>query len=75
MDYDFEWDATKATENASKHGVMFEEAATILLDAHQSRASGIAAHGQGRVWYAYNSAVGGNSRNIKLVQHLIKIIR
>jgi uncharacterized protein len=32
MDYDFEWDPTKATENASKHGVTFEEAATILLD-------------------------------------------
>ena len=29
---DFEWDADKATANAVKHGVTFEEAATIFLD-------------------------------------------
>lgn len=29
---DFEWDGAKAAVNAAKHGVTFEEAATILLD-------------------------------------------
>jgi uncharacterized DUF497 family protein len=29
---DFEWDADKAAANAAKHGVTFEEAATVFLD-------------------------------------------
>lgn len=29
---DFEWDEEKATENLRKHGVTFEEAATVFLD-------------------------------------------
>ncbi len=29
----FEWDSAKAAENLSKHGVSFEEAATIFRDA------------------------------------------
>ena len=29
---DFEWDADKATANATKHGVTFEEAVTVFLD-------------------------------------------
>ena len=29
---DFEWDADKASANLSKHGVAFEEAATVFLD-------------------------------------------
>ena len=29
---DFEWDADKATVNAAKHGVAFEEAVTVFLD-------------------------------------------
>lgn len=28
----FEWDAKKATANAAKHGVMFEEATTAFAD-------------------------------------------
>ena len=28
----FEWDATKAAENLAKHGVSFEEAATVFRD-------------------------------------------
>ena len=31
--YDFEWDALKALANTRKHGVSFEEAATVLRDA------------------------------------------
>ena len=29
---DFEWDADKAAANLAKHGITFEEAATIFLD-------------------------------------------
>jgi hypothetical protein len=29
---DFEWDADKATANAARHGVTFEEATTVFLD-------------------------------------------
>jgi uncharacterized protein len=32
MDFDFEWDDNKATRNKIKHGVSFEEAATVLND-------------------------------------------
>lgn len=30
---DFEWDAKKAAENLAKHGVSFEEGASVFLDA------------------------------------------
>ncbi|MEQ9501569.1 MAG: BrnT family toxin [Deltaproteobacteria bacterium] len=30
----FEWDVAKAAANASKHGVSFEEAATVFEDEH-----------------------------------------
>ncbi|PPD43346.1 MAG: hypothetical protein CTY14_08785 [Methylotenera sp.] len=33
MHYDFEWDAFKASANSKKHGVSFEQAATVFLDA------------------------------------------
>jgi uncharacterized DUF497 family protein len=29
---DFEWDAAKALENLKKHGVSFDEAATVFGD-------------------------------------------
>jgi uncharacterized protein len=32
MDAEFEWDAEKAESNLQKHGVSFEEAATIFFD-------------------------------------------
>ncbi len=31
--YDFEWDAAKALTNVAKHGVTFDQAATVFLDA------------------------------------------
>jgi uncharacterized DUF497 family protein len=31
--YDFEWDPSKALYNARKHGVTFDQAATVFLDA------------------------------------------
>ena len=33
MEFDFEWDVLKAASNLVKHGVSFEQAATVLLDA------------------------------------------
>lgn len=32
MDYNFEWDPKKARSNRDKHGVTFEEAATVFRD-------------------------------------------
>jgi len=32
MNYDFEWDPAKAATNLRKHGVGFDEAATVFLD-------------------------------------------
>lgn len=32
MPVNYEWDAGKATANAKKHGVTFEDAATVFLD-------------------------------------------
>ncbi len=32
MQYNFEWNPDKARENRSKHGVSFEEAATVFRD-------------------------------------------
>ena len=31
--YEFEWDPAKALANARKHGVTFDQAATVFLDA------------------------------------------
>ena len=31
--YDFEWDTAKALANAAKHGVTFDQAAGVFLDA------------------------------------------
>lgn len=31
--YDFEWDAAKAVSNVSRHGVTFDQAATVFRDA------------------------------------------
>lgn len=32
MDYNFEWDPHKANSNRNKHGISFEDAATIFRD-------------------------------------------
>lgn len=32
MNYNFEWDPNKAKINIEKHGISFEEAATVFLD-------------------------------------------
>ena len=35
MKYNFEWDTEKAKSNQKKHGVSFEEASEVFLDALQ----------------------------------------
>ncbi len=32
MNYNFEWDPLKAQRNRKKHGIRFEEAATVIRD-------------------------------------------
>jgi uncharacterized protein len=32
VQYDFDWDPTKANQNYRKHGVAFERAAEVFLD-------------------------------------------
>lgn len=32
--YNFQWDPTKALSNLHKHGVRFDQAATVFLDTH-----------------------------------------
>ena len=34
FDYNFEWNPKKATQNAKKHKVSFERAATVFLDSN-----------------------------------------
>ena len=34
MELAFEWDSSKATQNATKHGISFEEARTVFYDEH-----------------------------------------
>ncbi|MCF8075219.1 MAG: BrnT family toxin [Desulfotignum sp.] len=34
MDYNFEWNIGKARENQQKHGVAFDEAATVFRDSN-----------------------------------------
>ena len=34
FEYQFEWDPAKAERNAKSHGVTFEQAATVFLDAN-----------------------------------------
>ena len=34
FEYRFDWDPTKAARNAKDHGVTFEQAATVFLDAY-----------------------------------------
>ncbi len=34
MQYDFEWDLRKARANRTRHGVTFEEAATVFQDSN-----------------------------------------
>jgi uncharacterized DUF497 family protein len=46
FEYQFEWDPVKAERNAKDHGVTFEQAATVFLDARLLSQLDVA-HGEG----------------------------
>lgn len=57
--YDFEWDAHKASSNLKKHGVAFEQAATVFLDA-LSLTVVDAVHSQNEErWFTLGHTAGG----------------
>ena len=59
VDYDFEWDANKAASNLKKHGVTFEQAASVFLDA-LSLTVFDAAHSQYEErWFTLGHTAGG----------------
>jgi uncharacterized protein len=60
MDYDFEWDPAKAIDNISKHGVTFEEAATILLDPLALTVFDEAHSQDEERWFSIGQSVTGN---------------
>ncbi len=60
MDYDFEWDSNKARLNRRKHGVTFEQAATVFQDARAVSVFDDAHSGKEDRWITIGlSAVGG----------------
>lgn len=59
LTYDFEWDAHKAASNAKKHGVTFEQAAAVFLDALALTVFD-AAHSQYEErWFTLGHSTGG----------------
>lgn len=57
--YDFEWDAHKADTNLKKHGVTFEQAASVFLDT-LSLTVFDGAHSQHEErWFTLGHTVGG----------------
>lgn len=57
--YDFEWDAHKANVNLKKHGVTFEQAASVFLDALALTVFD-AAHSQYEErWFTLGHSTGG----------------
>ena len=70
---DFEWDADKAAANLAKHGITFEEAATVFLDldyllvpdaAEPERFVAMGMSGQGRVLFVVHCERGEKIRII-----------
>lgn len=46
----FEWDEIKAAQNMRKHGVSFEDAASVFLDSLASRLQTLTTRWENRVW-------------------------
>jgi uncharacterized DUF497 family protein len=70
---DFEWDDVKAAANMSKHGISFEEAATVFADGsavfvedpgHTGRFHVIGASGLGQVLFVVHVERGARERII-----------
>lgn len=76
----FEWDPRKAKANADKHGVAFDEAVTIFLDAdaldgpdlqhstHEPRFRRLGRSAEGRiVMVVYTQRRAGDAETIRLI--------
>jgi uncharacterized protein len=60
VDYDFEWDPNKARLNRRKHGVAFEQAATVFRDSRAVSVFDDAHSGKEDRWITMGlSAAGG----------------
>ena len=60
MDYDFEWDPNKGRLNRRKHGVTFEQAATVFRDPRAVSVFDDAHSGKEERWITMGvSAAGG----------------
>jgi hypothetical protein len=57
--YDFEWDPAKALSNLQKHGVSFEDAATVFLDAQALTVYDAASSQDEQRWFTLGFDVGG----------------
>ncbi len=57
--YDFEWDAVKALSNVRKHGVTFDQAATVLRDALALTVFDAAHSEHEERWFTLGFDVGG----------------
>ncbi|MGP0093468.1 MAG: BrnT family toxin [Xanthobacteraceae bacterium] len=69
--YDFEWDPAKALYNARKHGVTFDQAATVLLDALALTVYDDANSQHEERWFTLGLDAGGN---LLAVAHAYEII-
>jgi uncharacterized protein len=58
--YDFEWDATEALANARKHGVPFEQAATVFQDQLALTVFDAEHSGQEDRWFTLGFVTGGS---------------
>ena len=57
--YDFEWDVQKANANLKKHGVTFEQAASVFLDALSLTVFDEAHSEYQERWFTMGHTVGG----------------
>jgi uncharacterized protein len=57
--YEFQWDPAKALSNIRKHGVSFEEAATVFLDALALTVYDAASSQDEERWFTLGFAAGG----------------
>jgi uncharacterized DUF497 family protein len=57
--YEFDWDPAKALSNAKKHGVSFEEAATVFLDALALTVYDAASSRDEERWFTLGFDAGG----------------
>lgn len=57
--YDYEWDAHKAASNLKKHGVTFEQAASVFLDALALTVFDVAHSEHEERWFTLGYTTGG----------------